>query len=51
MKLSKLIIQENKANTLLQDVIQFIQKKVKTMNDDEVYEFHELLKKWTNKGY
>jgi len=28
------------------DIILFIRNKVKSLNDDEVYELHEELKKW-----
>jgi hypothetical protein len=31
------------------EIIAFIRSKVKSLNDDEVYELHEELKKWFDK--
>ena len=42
------MLKENKSNDLFDDVLNLIRTRTRKMNDDEVYEFHERLKKWTN---
>jgi hypothetical protein len=44
-----IIIKENIVDDLFYDVLELIRKRTRQMNDDEAFEFHEKLKKWTNK--
>jgi hypothetical protein len=36
------------ADKLFYDVKELIRTRTRQMNDDDAYEFHEKLKKWTN---
>ena len=39
----------NKSQKLYLEILKMIREETKNMSDDEVYEFHEMLKDWTNK--
>ena len=39
----------SKSDQLFYQVLKLIREKSKSLTDDEVYKFHEMLKDWTNK--
>ena len=44
----KLRLRENQSDGLFDEVIELIRNRTRQMSDDDAYNFHEKLKKWTN---